>query len=402
MFNSDLEHILNECIKSPYYNDVIKDIQEEQNLTKKEIWNKIPILTRDIICSKKNEILQENYKYIRRKELEIIKTSGSTGRFIEVYWNKTDYLCSTLSLWRKRLQWYGIGTKNSKVEFSLLVNAGDTRIYNKKTQISNNTLSLSVAHMDEESLNTYYHEMLNFNPDWIYTTPSALLIFIEFCKKRRYEPPKTLKYVELYGEYVSQETYKQIKEFFGVPTAVMYGAKEVNGIALMCPYGHLHILSDNVYVEKENGKNLITSLKNSAFPIIKYDIGDVFDFERKSCKCGINGDVIVSFAGREKFLSYVDSEKGITIKAITNVVYAANALFRYCFLQYQIILDHGIFEIVIVLPDSQMSWSKSIEKEIKSLILSSIGSIPVKISITQRLLQLNEATGKANSYIFQT
>lgn len=45
------------------------------------------------------------------------RTSGSTGRYIEVLWNKSDYFKSLIELWMRRAEYYGIYPDNRMMFF---------------------------------------------------------------------------------------------------------------------------------------------------------------------------------------------------------------------------------------------------------------------------------------------
>ncbi len=86
--------------------------------------------------------------------------------------------------------------------------------------------------------------------------------------------------------------------------ASYYGANEFHSIAYECPYGNMHLMSGNVYVEVlndnkecvagEEGEVYVTSLTNSVMPLIRYQIGDRGKIEAgKKCMCGNHSPVIV-------------------------------------------------------------------------------------------------------------
>lgn len=380
--------------ESPYYQTILKFCEDNKQLNYDKL-TLIPPLTRNILISNKETILCSNYHYLRKKELELVQTSGSTGQFVEVYWNRQDYLRSNLSLWRKRIKWYGIYPHHVKAEFSLMSQLGSTHHSTDRVRKTGNVLELSMIYMDDNSLLQYYNELNNNGVKWIYSTPGALLLFTEYCRKNNLPRPSSITYIELYGEYVSPGTLQIIRDYYLVPVSIMYGAKEVNGIALQCPDGHLHILDDNVYVEKQGDVILITSLKNYVFPIIRYDIGDVFEIEECNCKYG-NGKIVTNFMGREKHLSFIDNNTGITVKALTNIIYLTNALFQYCFLQYNITYHNNSYKILIVLPEEKNSWSKQIELEMLSRINQIIPNHSITISFSNNPLVVNSLTGKTN------
>ena len=154
--------------------------------------------------------------------------------------------------------------------------------------------------------------------------PSLILKMIDVFENYNLKPFPTLKYIELNGEVVTEFAKKRIKSFFNIPIANMYGANEVNGIALECPNGHMHILEQNVFVDirKDNHNNntiLVTSLKNTVTPIINYDLGDLVELDYIDCKCGERGRIVkiisYRFTGKQSYscISHINFYHSYTI-----------------------------------------------------------------------------------------
>ena len=101
----------------------------------------------------------------------------------------------------------------------------------------------------------------------------------------------------LAGESISPGTRTEIEEGFGADVVDRYGAMETGQMALQCPEGiHYHVQSENVVVEVvnadgqpvepgEQGRVVVTTLHNYAFPLIRYQIDDVVTLG-DSCSCG--------------------------------------------------------------------------------------------------------------------
>lgn len=72
----------------------------------------------DLPLLEKNEIIEDSLNLVAprylpllyRDELLRYDTSGSTGKILEVYWRKKDYMRSMFSLWFYRKRFYGINT----------------------------------------------------------------------------------------------------------------------------------------------------------------------------------------------------------------------------------------------------------------------------------------------------
>ena len=321
---------------------------------------------------------------------------------MEVYWDSNEAMASNLCVWRKRVQWYGITPGHRQCSFVSGITIGATVTSSIETliQVERNVMNLSVLRFDNVVLENYYLRIVEFSPDWIYTTPSAIMVFIDFCKRNGYEKPKSVKYIELYGELVSSAAYNTISDFFGVPCAVMYGAKEVNTIALMCPHGHLHVLTDNVYVEIHQGELLLTSLKNTVFPIIRYAIGDNVELESVNCSCGGAELCIKNIFGRAPQINYLKDTNGLTTKVLGNAVFIANERLGAPILQYQVVIHKTDVELVLSVKSSFKTWKNAIINEIYDCLMDyNIGKDKIKIQIQESLLEINPNTAKLPQFI---
>ena len=136
--------------------------------------------------------------------------------------------------------------------------------------------------MIKEKITEYAYEHVPFYKDLAHSLP----------------PLPDLKYIELTGERITGEAKSAIADFFGCKVADQYGCYEANSIAYECPYGGLHVMTENVYVETvgENEDDIcITSLHNKVMPFIRYKIGDKGKIiHNHNCPCGSQEPMIKS------------------------------------------------------------------------------------------------------------
>ena len=212
-----------------------------------------------------------------------VSTSGSSGCPIDIIWNPIDYYSSLVEIWKYRKK-IGVSPCDNFVTAHISFNNGG-RIYTNKAIVQKNSLSLSKVFFDEETLLFYYKQILEFQPVWILLPPSFLYGFIVFMERRNFRLPASIKLVELTGEYCTSELFTYFKKTY--PEFVWrltYGMQEFNVIGYGTPEG-LCVLKNNVMVEILNDKNLhcetneegsvvVTGLKNTAMPLLRYKTGD--------------------------------------------------------------------------------------------------------------------------------
>ena len=237
----------------------------------------------------------DTYPIISKKEAQIIssmsrgdfvaRTSGSSGVFLNVKWNKQDYFVSNSYLWKLRKRY---GVKPSDIYVTNHAVLYDKELYPcvHSIIVRNNCISLSKTLLDEANLKKYVEILTEKNPTFLMLQPSFALILGQYAKKHNVDITSKLKLIELTGEYLHSDVYCSLKKIYhGVPIHNLYGMQEFNGIA----YGddnELQVINDNVYVEilddngnkvpsRESGNIVVTGYSNSVMPLIRYKTGDI-------------------------------------------------------------------------------------------------------------------------------
>lgn len=207
--------------------------------------------------------------------------------------------------------------------------------------------------------------MERFGVEWLLIQPSIAQKLYDYLNTSGTKLPPKIKYIELNGENISKVTEKKFKDFFEVNVANLYGANEVNAIAYECPFGHMHILEDNVLVQLYNaeikgketsGNIVVSSLTNSVFPIIGYDLGDKVCVENLSCPCGNPARVIKEIYGRKTDEIEVNG-KSIDPFCLTYCVENINSRFGNPIRQFKVVFSNN--ELISVGGDVVMNSIKS-------------------------------------------
>ena len=173
-------------------------------------------------------------------------------------------------------------------------------------------MDCSVAKVNDEIFDRYYHKMCRFRPTSIWGYASGIYLFSLFIEK--HHPGARLDFVK--ALITSSETLwpsqrEKIEVVFGKGKVFdHYGSREVY-IASECPqHRGYHIHAEVILVEVvdeqgnprrpgELGRILITDLSNHAFPFIRYDIGDVGVLaDRRDCPCGRTLPLLEKIEGR--------------------------------------------------------------------------------------------------------
>ena len=131
----------------------------------------------------------------------------------------------------------------------------------------------------------YIFQIKRFQPKWIYAQPSFVYQLGLYLQKYAPEIAAAFHYIELVGELFANETKCAIQKLYPNAEIVsVYGMQEFNGIMYEMN-GMLRVIEENVYVEilredgtvcgdGEEGSIVVTGLKNSVFPLVRYVTGD--------------------------------------------------------------------------------------------------------------------------------
>lgn len=390
------DQILRQYInKSKFYSDL--KIAEKYF---KKLSVEMAILTKQDIQTKSIDIINSDYPNLDINALKVARTSGSTGQPLEVFWSSNEMMRSNLCLWRLRKKYYNIFPNSKCASFhsilynqSIPMDAGQIEILNNNVNIS-----FSKFFLEENDIRLYLQEMERFGVEWLLIQPSIAQKLYDYLNTSGTKLPPKIKYIELNGENISKVTEKKFKDFFEVNVANLYGANEVNAIAYECPFGHMHILEDNVLVQLYNaeikgketsGNIVVSSLTNSVFPIIGYDLGDKVCVENLSCPCGNPARVIKEIYGRKTDEIEVNG-KSIDPFCLTYCVENINSRFGNPIRQFKVVFSNNELTLLLEIYPNYSFWKESISTEIIKLCKKMFRMcVPIKVEFASQGLSLN-------------
>lgn len=325
--------------------DVEKYMEEDR-------WDEIPIVEKNMVVSSGVSALAPwAIPQMLQDKLISARTSGSTGKYMEIYWNESDYKRSMLPLWYYRSKYYGICPDDKLCFFYTIHQVGEDEeeyFYNK------NSLGFSKSNLSMERLMEIYKKIEEYRPKWLMLQPSMAVLLCECMDKYGLDMIDTIEYIEFSGEILTDSVREMTAGHFNCKTANQYGANEFNSIAYECPWGHMHILKSNVYVEEdgkeEDNELIVTTLSNRAMPLIRYRIGDKGKIRRNiKCPCGNEGNILELNSGRAN--DFIQCENGgkKSPYGLVRAVEAVNYMLEGVIKQFQIEqTDIGVFIVRLV------------------------------------------------------
>lgn len=377
MNNNDLlNKLLNHAYETvPYYKKSFDDhnVKSEQNYN----LNNIPILTKDMVVQSEDLFISDKYKNKYLSGGLILKrTSGSTGKCMNVYWLQNDFYISNIEAWKYRSLWYDISIKDKYINFHSTLYNNNNLINNPEMIIKRNTsISFSKTTINKENIQLYLKEINEFKPVWMLVQPSVLYAILFNIDSNEMNVLNNIKYIELISEYLHKSTREYFEECLPkVKFSNMYGTTETGVISLECPYGNQHILNNTVVeVVDDNFKNpitnftegniILTSLRNTAMPFIRYCIGDRGRIIESQCECGYEGHDTYITLGREgdiiELPNGVKKHSSVLLNTIEEICDEyPNSIIQFHFVQENI----NLFKICLSINDKYKNWIKSIEE----------------------------------------
>jgi phenylacetate-CoA ligase len=309
--NKNLRRVIANAYENvPFYHRTLK----EAHITPSEIktiedLNRIPIVSKsDLKKVPVNDLIS---KKMRLESLIKVTTGGSTGHPFSMYidvrenaWRKAiSYRAKLACGQRFRDRWATIASDPCDNQWMLL-----------------RLLGVGVRNVVPIMLDRHarLRKVQELNPDVLDGFPSAL-----FLLAKDYEQyggaPIAPRLVFGSGELVDKHTIQYIEKTFQSRYLDQLGCTEVNRTAWQCPLqGGYHMDVDSVimqFVDREGsevgsndeGEIVYTSLFNTTFPIIRYNIEDIGIPASQQCRCGIHLPLMKLIKGRSNsFLIFPD------------------------------------------------------------------------------------------------
>lgn len=172
--------------------------------------------------------------------------------------------------------------------------------------LANNWLILSSYHLSDANLPTYASAIESFNPVMIGGYPSSVYL-LALAYQRHGAGTLRLRSVFTASETLLDKQRCVIEEAFGVKALMWYGNTENCANIVECEQGRYHGRWDHSWMEvlgpsgtpADEGSLICTAFGNPAFPLIRYEVGDVVRRSSETaCPCGRAGLMFDRVVGR--------------------------------------------------------------------------------------------------------
>ncbi len=277
---------------------------------------KLPVLTKDVIRRHFEDFKSTGYdSYGPRMRA----TSGSTG---QAFHYVLDRECHSWGHAYMLLAWHAAGFRLGEFFVQLSVSTSKTKGNMKQRvfELLRNSRDLSSFDLDPARMDEFVDLINHRRPTMLYGYSSALALLAKHIVDTgaRVHP---LTCVVTTGENLLIHNRMRIEQAFGCRVFDQYGVSEGGITAFECEHHngyHLGMTTNLVEVLDDAGRPMLdqvghivsTSLDNHAFPMIRYDSGDIGSKTDRLCPCGRGFEMLASLEGRTReFLTTASGRK---------------------------------------------------------------------------------------------
>jgi phenylacetate-CoA ligase len=294
--NQQLRTLIRHCYDNvPYYRKIMDDSKlQPADISTISDLPLLPILTREDIKRNFAGLTAHN---IKRSQLYVGHTSGTTGSPLEFLYDRRICLMKNVVDWRQK-HWGGVNF-GDKIAFFLgrvVVPISQTKPPFWRANWVLNHLFFSSFHLSSGNMARYIEKLERFNPMAVEGYPSTAYIIARYLLSQKRIFP--VKAVFTSSETLFPQQREIIEKAFACPVFDFYGLAERVAFASECnaheghhintDFGVIEILNRNLQpvARGEIGRIVATGLHNYGMPLIRYQTSDVTSLKDRKCSCG--------------------------------------------------------------------------------------------------------------------
>lgn len=388
----------------PYYNQLFKEIKfNPRNVSSLEDLKKITPLEK--LTLKKNvgfELISINVNF---DKVHKITTSGSTGEPLNLYVDH-DQLEWRFANTIRGFFWAGWKPfdKNIRLWHQNLGLNFIEELKEKFDAYLSNRKFIPAYEFDIKKTENLINDLSKENNCIVDGYAESFEYIAKIINKKKIKNNFNIKAIISSAQSLTNQSKKNIENFFQTKVYDKYGAREFSGIAFENKEFNGHLINMESYIVElvkisgsiEKSKNIgevyITDLNNMVTPLIRYKIGDIAEITNYDLnKCELKFDRLGEIEGRVT-----------SIVNLPNGKWMPGTFFAHFFKDYESYIDKyqiiqksmELIEIYIVPTES---YNENIEKNIRIKINQYIKDIDIKFIIKDKIEMVR--TGKFNSVL---
>lgn len=283
----------------PYYRDLARRHGIEPRFgSLDDFCRKVPLLAKSQLAHHRISFLSES-----KPRGTWHRTSGSTGTTVSVFRTHADHQ----EMLRMRYAYYAAWNVRILDRTAWVWSTGNgippgmagwpARLCKRTEDFLRQRVRFPANKLGDADLVRYLRKIKRFRPRSVYGFSRAVQLLANKALEVGFHCD-SLQAVFLTGEWAPSHLKELVQLAFGVPAAIEYGSVECGFIAGEVPDKTLRVRDDAVFLETLPRRDgfydiVVTVLTNSAFPLLRYQIGDVTDrpIRREPVGFSILGDI---------------------------------------------------------------------------------------------------------------
>jgi phenylacetate-CoA ligase len=266
---------------------------------------KLPILTKAEVQAESSRIRNQAFGV---QDLISCHTSGTTGAGL-VFWELAAAEKERWAVWWRYRQWHGISQDMWCGYFGgrSVVPLHQSEPPYWRLNYPGRQILFSGYHLSPATAEEYLSALDRYSPPWLHGYPSLLSLLASYLIERGKPLKNPPRIVTTGAENLLPQQRDLMVKAFGCPVRQHYGQAESVANISECPNGHLHIDEDFSFVElfpldSHPGvfRVIGTNWSNPAFPLFRYDTGDLVRCSGEASSCSMTGRMVDSIDGRKE------------------------------------------------------------------------------------------------------
>lgn len=284
----------------PHYRDLFNRLRlKTSDVQCLEDLARLPVLTKQEVQKAPERFRSDR---LPKHGVTFHHTSGSTGAGLRFPATR-DFQREQWAAWWRYRNWHGLSRNTTCLYFggrSVVPIRQQSPPFWRCNRAGRQIL-FSGYHLGPDTAPFYLDEMQRSGASWIHGYPSLVGLIARYSVELGVR--LNMRWVTTGAESLLPQQSRIIEEAFGVRPIQHYGMAEGVANISQCPNGRLHVDEDFAAVEfllSERGDFTLvgTSFANPAFPLLRYDTGDIVFMSGDTCDCGRSGRVVDAIDGR--------------------------------------------------------------------------------------------------------
>jgi phenylacetate-CoA ligase len=318
-----LRQFLHTASKSPFWQQRFTELKLDLDAPDILLeFQKLPILSKPEVKAAVEQITNPN---IPTDDLLSCHTSGTTGSGLIFPETRLAEKERWATWWRYR-SWHNIDLDTWCGYFGgrSIVPMERDRSPFWRVNTPGKQLMFSAYHLKPETAKDYITALKQHRVTWLHGYPSILALLASYILEQKLDLGRTVKIITIGAESLLPQQRQIIESAFNAPVRQHYGQAESVANISECPQGNLHVDEDFSFVEfvpiigQENSFKIIgTNWTNPAFPLLRYECGDIATLSPDPCACGHHGRVVLEIDGRKE--DYVLLPNGVAVGRLDHI-----------------------------------------------------------------------------------